>query len=157
VFVCDWWSCGDGQTFHRVEAVGLPVLFVMQPDCSWYRQTSAIRDRFARHRVVGWDKVRDSVTPPNEWSNWSVTAALALAVEQGASRVDVYGHDCRGIVDVSGHTLAKREDTWKRASNSVPHCWRITRDWAASRGVEIIEHQPEIDPCESPPSSPPRA
>ncbi|MFI4862426.1 MAG: hypothetical protein ACIAXF_17305, partial [Phycisphaerales bacterium JB063] len=28
-FHCDWWSCGDGQTFLEHEPVGFPVLFTM--------------------------------------------------------------------------------------------------------------------------------
>lgn len=147
-FRCDWWSCGDGQTFERVYqhrgVIGLPVLFCMSPDCSRFRATSRLVKRYKAHRVVGWHEVRKRVHPPANWDSFSVVASVPLAVDLGATRIDVYGHDCMGTVDVSGHDMAKRAYHFERTDGgSVQDRWAMITEWAADKGTEIVEHQPE--------------
>lgn len=143
---CDWWACGDGQTFARVEPIGLPVLFTIDPADGWFRMTSNVQARRDRHRVVSWSEVEQRLHPPHEsaWKDWSITAALVLAVDLGATSVSVYGHDAVGTVDVAGHALNARRDFWPR----VIAAWAATKDWAGGKGVRVIEHRPEPVSCQ---------
>lgn len=139
-FHCDWWSCGDGQTFREHEPIGLPVVFTMDRHDGQLRADCNVGERFARHRVVGWNECRDALAGrglPGCWDNWSITAALALAVWQGAKHVDVYGHDMRGIVDVAGRRLDKRAENWKRVGKD----WLMVSGWAREQGLTLKHHQ----------------
>lgn len=136
---CDWWSCGDAQTFDRIEPVGFPVLFTMTDSDSQFRRRRVTAERLERHRMVLWSEVAKRVHPPSVWSNWSITAALGLAVDLGAKDVQVYGHDMTGTVDSSGHRLDKRAENWKRVGRD----WLLTRAWAVEQGLRINEHRLE--------------
>lgn len=133
-FHCDWWACGDAQTFARCVAIGYPVLFTVTESDSWFHRHEA---RLAKHRMVLWGAVRDRQHPPEGALDWSISAALALAVDLGAASVHVYGHDMSGDTDVSGHQLAARPANWKR----VAAAWSATVAWAQERNVRLFEHR----------------
>lgn len=147
-FPCDWWACGDVSTFDRVEPIGLPVLFTISDAMEQYRKRANSRDRIDDFRLVTWSSVACGLGAPACWTNWSITAAIGLAAHLGAKAVDVFGHDMRGTVDVTGHELATREEKFgtKRSPN-VPTDWATIRAWATARGIKITEHQPEPMPC----------
>lgn len=136
---CDWWSCGDGQTFDRVVPIGLPAVFTLDPDDGWYRKQRRTAERIKRHRVMAWSQMKKQLPgAPDCWTNWSITAALVLAVEQGATQVHVYGHDMRGTIDVEGHELARRAELWPRVIDD----WRATLAWTRESDVVVTQHGP---------------
>lgn len=144
VIPCDWWSCGDGQTFREHVPIGLPVLFTMDHQDGQLRADNRVKERVARHRVVVWGDCNRALDGlPACWSNWSITASLALAVWQGAKRVDVHGHyydgeDETNCTDVSGKRLDKRKETRPR----VIADWRQMVSWANKQGITVEEHRP---------------
>lgn len=137
IFHCDWWSCGDGETFARVKAIGFPVVFTLDVDDGHYRIPAAAK-RLKKHRVVAWSELRGRTDAPPTWTDWSISAAVALAVDLGAEEIHVFGHDGHGTVDVSGHELAIRAGNWPRVNAS----WAAMVSWARARGVSVIEVQP---------------
>ncbi len=155
VYPCQWWCCGDAQTFARVVPPAdwpAPALFTMTESDSHFRNRKSTAQRLERHRMVLWSEVVQRVHPPAEATNWSITAALALAVDLGASEVNVYGHYYEGedesnVTDCSGYTLAKRAENRER----VIRDWRVVRRWAEGLGRRIHEHAPahhaEAAPC----------
>lgn len=138
---CDWWACGDAQTFDRVEAIGYPVLFTMTESDSHFRNRSSTAERLKQHRMVLWSEMGLRLRPPQCWSDWSITAALALAVDQGGRQVHVYGHDMAGTIDINGHRLEKRAENWKR----VAAAWDEMTRWASAQGVRVKMHQPQLE------------
>ena len=146
LFECDWWSCGDGATFARVEPVGRPIVFTMTPDDGHLR-TPQVAKRLSEHEVVRWSSIKPRVSPPKCWTNYSITAALALAVDLGASRIDIYGHDMTGTVDCAGYRLAKRAEQWDRKSNSVRGSTNEVVRWCRDIGIEVVQHRPEAALC----------
>lgn len=134
---CDWWACGDGQTFARVTPIGLPVVFTMDANDGHYRRPG-VPERLAQHRVVAWSWLREQIEAPACWSNWSLTAAIALAVYHGAEHIDIYGHDRCGTTDVAGFELAKRAEHWPRVNRDTDTLIM----WARERGVGVKEHHP---------------
>ena len=143
---CDWWSCGDGETFARIEPIGKPIVFTMTPDDGHLR-TPKVAGRLERHRVVRWSSIKPRVNPPKCWTNWSITAALALSVDLGARQIDIYGHDMSGTVDCAGHELAKRAKMWDRKSNSVRRSTEEVIRWCRESGIRVVHHQPESVQC----------
>lgn len=152
VFHCDWWVCGDGQTFERIvnhpehDVVGVPAILTLDRADRGFRSSGKVAMRHARHRVEDWGFVRDGVHPDNGAQNWSVTMALALAVQQGGREVHVFGHyhpDQAEPLDADciGFKLASRPEkfTTKRPTN-VPTDWATTKSWAQRQGVTITEH-----------------
>ena len=145
LFHCDWWACGDGVTFARVEPIGYPALFTLSPDDA---NLKANADRLSQHRVEPWGPLKQRFDSPQCWTNWSLTAGLVLAVDQGASEVYVYGHDFEiaprsEVTDCVGYSLPKRRDNRDR----VIRDWREVRKWAEGRGVPVREIQPEVSEC----------
>lgn len=139
-FHCDWWSCGDAQTFAEHEPVGYPVLFTMTGADGQFRRFRDTPDRLAKHRMVLWGECSDALAGrglPACWNNWSITAAMALAVWQGAKHVDVYGHDMSGVIDVAGRRMDKRAEQWKRVGKD----WMMVSGWAREQGLTLKHHQ----------------
>lgn len=129
-FACDYWSCGDGLAFAQTVPVGFPAVFTIDRDDGHFRR---VADRLAKHRVMLWCDKRPELMEmgcPATWSDWSITAALALAVllrdatEQ--TQIDVYGHDLSGTVDVGGFEIASRPSYFPR----VAAAWDDVLAWA---------------------------
>ena len=160
---CDYWCCGDGQTFARIDPrpridTTPPTLFTITDSDSWFRRPRKVSERFEAHRRAGdrpgglrlWGPVARELGAPNAATSWSVTAALMLAVHLGARDVEVHGHyhagdDPANTTDCAGFTLAKRIDTRPR----VLAAWHEVRRWAQSRGVRVVEVTPvrEVVSC----------
>ncbi len=146
---CDYWACGDAQTFEEVAPLGFPVVFTLDDQDGRLRHNRRNAARLAQHRVMGWNEVRDRVHPPAAFSNWSITAALALAVDLGITELHVYGHDMDGVVDCQGRAFIKRRENWKRVGTD----WLTVSAWARERGVRIHHHTPgNRTACTSSPS-----
>lgn len=147
-YCCDYWSCGDGRTFREITPVGYPVVFTMSHVDGQLKADRHTVERLKKHRVIEWSEVSKQVIPPVGWSNWSITAAVPLAVSLGATEIHVYGHDLVGTVDVAGRNLKCREQRFRSGQHTnVPDDWRTIREWASDRGVVTLEHQPEAAPC----------
>ncbi len=146
LFPCDFWSCGDAKTFARVEPLSrspLPALFTLTESDNDFKAHSRVAERFLQSKVMTWKPVRATTGAPAEAVNWSITAALMLAVELGADAVEVYGHygpgdDPANVTDCAGFELKKRLDTKQR----VMADWNITKAWAVDRGVTVREIHP---------------
>lgn len=142
----DWWSCGDAQTFARCELPEdwpAPVLFTMTDSDAHFRNRQATIDRLKRHRMVLWSEVRRRVCPPTEGTNWSICAALVLAVDLGAQVIEIFGHyypgeDPDNITDLSGYELAKRKENRAR----VLADFAVVKRWAEGRGIQVLERVP---------------
>jgi hypothetical protein len=139
---CDWWACGDGQTFREHVPIGYPVVFTMSHTDGQLRAKDTL-ERLDKHRVLTWgDFARqdDGAGLPPCWTNWSITAGLTLAVCLKAREVHVYGHDMAGVTDVSGRRLDKRAENWKRVGRD----WLTMVGWAKDRGVLVREHKEAV-------------
>ena len=132
VAACDWWACGDGQTFVEVKPIGTPVVFTLDSDDGRVRIHRASHARKAEHRLFSWPEVQTDA--PTCWKEWSLTAGLVLAVDLGAERVDVFGHGPFGDTDCVGRRFACRLTNWDR----VHRDWSDVCRWANRRGVEVI-------------------
>ena len=158
---CDYWCCGDGQTFARIDPVASPdpmTLFTITDSDSWFHSRAEVRRRFEAHQRGGdqpgglrlWGPVARDLGAPGAATAWSITAALLLAVRLGARDVEVHGHyhegdDPGNITDCAGFALAKRLDTRPR----VLADWQTMRRWAHDRGIRVVEVAPvrEVMPC----------
>ena len=138
-FHCDWWSCGDAQTFAEHEPIGYPALFTLDDTDGQFERFANTRDRLTKHRVVLWSEIGNALAGrglPASWTNWSITAGLVLAVWKGAKHVDVYGHDMSGVVDIAGRRLDKRAEQWKRVGKD----WLMVSSWAREQGLTLKHH-----------------
>ena len=149
---CDWWSAGDAQTFAEHRPIGHPVLFTMTDTDGQFRRYPDTQKRLSGHRMVLWGECCTALSGqgmPGCWSNWSITAALALAVWQGAQHVDVFGHyyegeDPNNCTDVSGRRIEKRIEQRPR----VLRDWKRMVEWAVDQqGSTVAEHLPEEALC----------
>jgi hypothetical protein len=125
---CSYWSVGDSETVGRY----LPALDVCP---SLWTHHDTYRRVCGHH---GW--VDAKLYPRSErirWTLFSATAALWLAKELGATRVDCYGCDMGGDLNWDG--------TPEPTANRSIERWALERAaWdetvALMEGVEVIRH-----------------
>lgn len=134
---CDYWSCGDGQTFERVNPLGVPAVFTMRADDARVARKRQKIEPDKAHRFIDWPAIKESCVPPQCWSNWSITAAIALAVHLKADSIDLFGHGPFGDTDCSGFKLAKRMDNWPRVQADLEEMVR----WVQSLGVLFVHRE----------------
>lgn len=137
-----WLVAGDGHTFYRLG--NLPSVGVVTfPDviASPSHLPPWIQDRF--HRVQ-WRSWRDVPFIGNGCHNWGSICAMALAVDLGATRIELIGCDLRGNLEFDGqvvhHAIADRSaDRWQRETAELT----LTCAILAARGISVINHTPE--------------
>jgi hypothetical protein len=127
------------------------VLFTMTDADGQFRRFRDTPKRLERHRMVLWSECSKALAGrglSSCWNNWSITAALALAVWQGAKHVDVHGHYYDGenpdnCTDVSGRRIEKRKEQRPRVLRE----WKDMVAWAIEQGLTIKEHLPAEVSC----------
>lgn len=133
---CDWWVAVDaaaGNTLYP-SLLGRPRLLCYAADVEslsgGVKELVAMTeaDLLRRHR------------PGSRWAvTYSSLAALLLAHDLGADRVDVYGHDMAGqgdAVDPLASTKGRHARRWEREAR----LWRRLVAWVGERGTRVIRH-----------------
>jgi hypothetical protein len=123
----DFWSCGDLLTVQR-HVRQLPA-----PPILWTHTDEARRLRREFPGMPHRTYLRDEAKP---WTTFSATAALMLAGELGAERVDCFGCDMSGELnwDNSAEPTANRtESRWQRERVA----WDALVGILAERGVSV--------------------
>ena len=133
LFRCDWWVAVDAKTSNVLypSVIGQPKLVVYENDYQALKGGNkglvAMRetDLMARH------------TPGQRWSvTYSITTAVLLAVDLGASHVQVFGHDMRGEGDAqSPNGKAKNRSPARWAKEA--RLWDRIVSWAAQVDISV--------------------
>ena len=141
---CDVWCFCDAETYREnIDLTDLPpVLFLPRYAYEQRSRSLCVRGSMDRHIVRLWEEPQlwpDRAT--TAWSHLSVTAAMVLAHNLGADRVDVYGAPMSGVADGDGHTMERNNRTEKR--------WRTERGLVAriarllkTRGTRVYRVKP---------------
>jgi hypothetical protein len=111
-FPCDYWAMLDATPFFHCKPLGNPAILCQTPE--WVKVQRFIGDMpepRPRHRHIAPEDVDASIafelrTVPARFK-YSLCAAITLAHSLGASAVDVYGADWRGVHDYDGRELAQ--------------------------------------------------
>jgi hypothetical protein len=93
----------------------------------------------------------DSFCPVPDWRLYTAPAAVVYAASEGATQVDIYGCDLRGVEDFDGVQAGENrtERRWARERG----IWAAVTEWLAGRGVEV--RRVSSGPASSPHSPPP--
>lgn len=140
-FRCDWWCFGDYSTFDKFAPLPAPYSPANAAPCMFVGSNVGDNiDRqpygpaFRQGVAMEWQRVHERPSS-EQWATYSATAALVLASELGATHVDVYGADMRGIGDFQGRQCLLNRNFAR---------WELERkifsdvtDWLKSGGVTV--------------------
>lgn len=135
LYPADWWSCMDDHNWLRYVPAGRPRLFAQSPLLNTIRLRHAALGESRHPTMLEHEHVRDAQTPPEHWDRFSATAALGLASHLNARRIDCYGVDHAGTMDViSEHAPAFRDaQRWQEEIG----IWQRLVEWLGAKGVEV--------------------
>ena len=123
---CDWWACFDLPIVRTLVTLGSPGLFTLR----------ATYDSLHRQGCTCDTTIAETLScPVDRWTLYTAPAGLVLAAEVlKASRIDCYGVDMTGTLDVTGGTGEDRsESRWARERA----IWDAVVMWLSTRGVEV--------------------
>lgn len=125
---CDWWCFGDPQPFGWFQPVGEPPpALAVGPNClkhvlaePWAKRFKVAYRGEDRTQGLAWAELGRRPAGRG-WMTFSFTAAIVLAANFGARRIDCFGADLAGETDFAGRWAERRDE--KR--------WPIERYWLA--------------------------
>ena len=126
-YACDWWSAGDAECFTAVEPIGLPHLWTHA--ATLYRIRREHPERSTRHHAATYHRCERQ-----QWSIYSATAALMIAREIKATRIDCFGVDMAGTQDWDGSHHGCRDETrWARERAA----WCLAESILSAEGITV--------------------
>ena len=134
VALCDWWSMLDAHTFGRTQCIGHPKILCGPQVRGEIKSSNPTRAPLHQFR----DKRELAVTFPEAkpYLSFSFSAAIWLAVEQGATEIQCFGADFGGEADWDGHTSdrnCRTPERWTRERG----LYEKLRELLAGRGVAV--------------------
>ena len=79
---------------------------------------------------------------PDIWKRWTITTALMLAYQFGATEIDIYGADMKGDANYAGRTGRRdtdRDDNrWEHERESLA----FVTGWLEERGISVVRMKP---------------
>lgn len=135
-FACDVWAAMDYPMIRKnVGAVlGEPIILTR-------RQTwEDVSHRCPRQDVRLVEDIED-VPASLRWQIKTMTCAMVYAFKQGATRIDLWGCDLKGVEDYDGK-LAGEDRSDKRWSDEARDLAALI-EWMKADGVEVIRHGPD--------------
>jgi hypothetical protein len=135
-FKCDLWCFGDWQTFGMFRPLGKPGVTTSADSLfGLYKKFPEAK----RLPAVVWSELDGPERRLCNWPCFSATAALVVAANLRATRIDCFGCDMVGRADFDGVVPAsvnRDEDRWRRERV----IWQQVADWLNGRGIELVRH-----------------
>jgi len=126
-YSCDWWSAGDAECFTAVRPIGRPHLWTHA--ATLYRIGREHPTRATEHEAAVYHRCERK-----PWTIYSATAALMLALEVKATRIDCFGVDMAGTQDWDGSERGCRDESrWSRERAA----WGKAVDLLAAEGITV--------------------
>ena len=135
-YECDWWAAVDYPMVkhNRRHVLGAPAL------CSARQQFEKFREQHGCCIEDGlWPKWRMPGINPTAYSLYSFSAAMVLALQLGATRLEVFGADWRGTADYDGAQAGENrsDQRWENESRFFAEMSRFL----GANGCEVIRHE----------------
>jgi len=143
---CRWWVALDARTFSWTRPQGAPTLV-----CGDDQYRKVVQDHpeavGIKHRSLSTLHLDLAAPgrPPVRWKRLGATVAVALAVNLGATEIDVYGADWSGTRDFDGHADPRNrrdEKRWEDERKTFAELAAVL----AERGIVLRR----INKCEAP-------
>jgi len=133
---CDWWSAGDDWTVETYKPIGMPHIYTLK--VSYDRLESKMPQLWRERQVLAFETLAEKYGASSHFCDYSCPASLMLAVDLGATSVDVFGVDLRGGNYFNGKpgALLNNPHRWEQESK----IWFGAETWAKSRGVAVVRH-----------------
>jgi hypothetical protein len=134
-FVCDYWCIGDWQTFTYYKPLGSPQVTTSEAGAFGLRKKAGVEVASA----LVWESLNGPDRGKCNWPCFSATAALVVAANLRATRIDCFGCDMVGRADFDGVVPAsvnRDEERWRRERV----IWQQVAEWLNGRGIELVRH-----------------
>jgi hypothetical protein len=132
---CDLWCIGDWQTFGMFKPLGDPRVTTHAD--GWFGLVRKYGEQ--KKTPLLWNDLDGPDSRKCFWQCFSATAALVVAANLRATRIDCFGCDMVGRADFDGVVPAsvnRDEDRWRRERV----IWQQVADWLNGRGIELVRH-----------------
>lgn len=134
---CDFWAAMDFPLIERIGAdvLGSPMLLTSQETIS-----EMTKRGIGWRGDVGFARDLSSYCPSSlEWDLFTAPTALVFAGFIGATRIDIWGMDWKGLADFDGVEAGE---------NRSPERWALDRGiiqnrlipWLRYRGIDVVRH-----------------